>query len=437
MSEEGPVAFEVLDAFEGLFRLVRRSPTLDGAVPVRVAQACMPLLEGNAFGFQLELTRALSIERRIGRAPRLNDVGSARVSLEKLHVAALPRLVAHGIVNARSTWHRAFAERPFCIEKSILWLWTGLLVRAEPGVSLRVSATANRRNVLVDIEEVFVEDDDSWIPLLLGITPHFPKGAASIRLEGELATVAPMMPEVAIEKRALADAKDLGEAHVEFYDAAYFATKRGEVTKKYRRLIKRAPRTTNSPPHVAPVGPCELTIERAGKRLAADRLPSKSARVTSILFRNPLEFRAVWDGHTVTLSYDANELKRLASEVERTFTSAYGGGFVEKHRGAIWYLTKFFTPHPPGEPHFFVKPWAFVRTPASWSCLLEGVNGDGYDVMRGVVASDSFHAAPAVFLLRRLGEPVHVARGAPLLRVFPIPRRLLSSGFRVATWPRP
>jgi len=432
MSDEGHVAFEVLDAFEGLFRLAQRSPTLDGAVPVRVAQACVPLLEGNAFGFQLELTRPLVIERRIGRSPRVIAALPARSpTIDELHRAALPKLVARGVVSARSAWHRAFAERPFCSDKSIIWLWTGLLIRAERGTSLRISATANRRNTLVDLEEVYVEDDDDFVPLLLGITPRFPKGASSIRLEGELATLAPMMSEVEIEQRTLADAKELGEAHVDFYDAAYFATKRGEVTKKYRRMIKRPTRTTG-PPVVVPVGPCDFSIERVGKKLAVDRLPSKRASVTSIVFRNPIDFRVTWDGHTVALSYDANELKRLAGEVERTFTDAYGEGFVEKHRGAIWYLTKYFTPHPPGEPHFFVKPWAFVRTQSSWSCLLEGVNGDGYDVMRGVIASDSFHAAPAVFLLRRLGEPIDVPRGTPLLRVFPIPRTLLSSRFRIA-----
>src|SRR5262249_51109484 len=48
---------EVLDILGGLVRLTRRSPTLDGSVPLRVARACLPLLEGNAYGLQLVLTR--------------------------------------------------------------------------------------------------------------------------------------------------------------------------------------------------------------------------------------------------------------------------------------------------------------------------------------------------------------------------------------------
>ena len=97
------------------------------------------------------------------------------------------------------------------------------------------------------------------------------------------------------------------------------------------------------------------------------------------------------------------------------------------------YFTKYFTPLPPGETHFFVKPWAFMQTPPGWSCLLEGVHGDGFDVLRGVVATDVFHAMPAVFQVYRAGEPIRVRFGEPLLQVMPIPRRLLQAGFRQAT----
>ena len=93
-----------------------------------------------------------------------------------------------------------------------------------------------------------------------------------------------------------------------------------------------------------------------------------------------------------------------------------------------FYLTKYFTPHPNGEPHFFVKPWAFTSTPHGWSSVLEGTRGDGWDVMRGVVWTDRFHATPAVFSLQP-GRRVRVPEGAPLLEVTAVPRRLLGEGF--------
>ena len=131
---------------------------------------------------------------------------------------------------------------------------------------------------------------------------------------------------------------------------------------------------------------------------------------------------------------DRDALAEGARAVERTWSEAFGPGFVEEHRGALWYLTKYFTPHPPGEPHFFVKPWAFTRTPPGWSSLLEGRHGEGWDVMRGVVATDAFFATPAVFRVQRLGDPIRVAAGEPLLQVTPIPRWLLRAGHRPARW---
>ena len=51
--------------------------------------------------------------------------------------------------------------------------------------------------------------------------------------------------------------------------------------------------------------------------------------------------------------------------------------------------------------------------------------------MRGVVSTDTFFATPAVFRVHREGAPVHVPEGRPLLRVIPVPRRLLASEYRL------
>lgn len=110
---------------------------------------------------------------------------------------------------------------------------------------------------------------------------------------------------------------------------------------------------------------------------------------------------------------------------------AVGGGARLEHPGSELYLTKYFTPHPPGEPHFFVKPWALTATPPGWSCLVEGIHGDGYDVLRGIVSTDVFHATPAVFRVHREGAWIAVPEGAPLLRVIPVPRSLLTHEFRL------
>ena len=59
------------------------------------------------------------------------------------------------------------------------------------------------------------------------------------------------------------------------------------------------------------------------------------------------------------------------------------------------------------------------------------LHGDGYDVMRGVVSTDTFFATPAVFRVHREGVPIRVPEGAPLLRVIPVPRSLLAAEFKL------
>lgn len=435
--------FEVLDAL-GLAKLTKRNPTLDGAVPLRVAQACNPLLEGNAFGFQVTLTKALVVKRSLGRLSLDFPDEAARDATAAAHRASLARLVAQGFFERDGAWHDALRKGIFRVERSglrraRLRLWTGLLVRPSTGVWLRVSGAANRRNLLFEVDEVAIPDLGAFVPLVIDLSIR--DGAPDpVRLEGEIATVAPAQPDVEVELLPLASAKEVGRAHAEFYDASYFATKKGEVTRKYRHLVAReaAPRAPGPARcQVISAGPAAHAVARVERIATSDGVggaESVKGTLRKIVFRNLVPFEARYDGHTLAIEPDRRALAEGAAAVEALWAAALGPGFVASNRGALWYLTKYFTPHPPGEPHFFVKPWAFTRTAPGWSCLLEGLHGDGWDVMRGVVSTDVFFATPAVFHVHRIGEPIRVAAGEPLLEVLPIPRWMIRAGFREASW---
>ncbi|WP_438019137.1 hypothetical protein WMF18_08745 [Sorangium sp. So ce315] len=470
MAAAGDACFEVLDAL-GLCRLTRRAGDLDGAVPLRVAKACVPLLEGNAFGLQITLARPIEVQRRLGSL-RAEPAGEHREALLRAHRAALPRLVSQGFLAPEGAWHRA-------LRGGLAWtcrtglgpprlrLWTGLLVRPDPGVWLRVAGAANRRNVLIEVSEAHVADDGAFVPLVVELRVR-DEAPRVLRLEGEIGCVAPVRPDVRIEACALEDAPEVGQAHAAFYDARYFAAKQGEVTRKYRRLVGSRARAgqgsaaegsaeqggaaegsaaEGSRPGAGNAGPARARLVVAGPgapeiaeitevttAAGPDPVPWRGGarRLESIVVRNAVPFRATFDGHTLAVAPQAPRLAEGAAAVERTFARVFGEDFNAGNRGALWYLTKYFTPHPPGEPHFFVKPWAFTTTPPGWSSLLDGVHGDGYDVMRGVVETDVFFATPAVFHVRRIGAPIEVPEGAPLLRILPVPRALLRAGFREA-----
>jgi hypothetical protein len=416
-------AFEVLDAL-GLAELVKRRGDLGGSAPLRAMQGCGPLFEGNAFGFQIALRYPVTLRR---------SPGGVAVEIEAPygeafavgHRAVLPRLVAQGFLRPDGLLATAFADDFIKVEGAgsgpvHVRLWTGLCVRADAGVWLRVSGTANRRNRFIEVKEHFIADDGAFVPLVLDIKlpPHAPD---QVRLEGEIGTLAPVAPGARIEEVPLGEAPEIGAAHAAFYDEAYFEAKHGEVTRKYRKM---------KPPPEALEGeaPARCRLIAVGPKAHTIAGP-----IPRVVFANHVPFEATYDGYALVVEPDQGVLRAGARAVERTFAEALGPTFLGENPRAILYFTKYFTHHPPGEPHFFVKPWAFMQTPPGWSCLLEGVHGDGFDVLRGVVATDVFHAMPAVFHVYRAGEPIRVRFGEPLLQVMPIPRRLLQAGFRQAT----
>jgi hypothetical protein len=442
-SEKGPHAFELWDAMGGFTQLVKRSPTLDGAVPLRVAQACAPLLEGNAFGFQIVLAKPIRVRRRLSGLVVEVDEAVARA-----HRAAIPALVARGDLPAGGAWHRALLHAPAWVERGRVRLWTGLLVRASaPGTCLRVSNPANRRNFFVDVRECYVVERERWVPLVLDLAVTHP--LREVAISGEVACLAPLSTEATVELARLEDAPWTGRAHAKFYDEPYFSRKKGGPTRKYRHLAageRRPPSPKETSPgrasstataRVVQVGPAKVEVLRVTGfvdpgRTTLRETSSEGSAPTYVQFHNDVAFRASFDGHTMAVEPDARALASGAKEVERTWASAYGSSSIERDRRALWYLTKYFTPHPPGEPHFFVKPWALVETQAGWCSLLEGRQTPSWDVLRGVVATDVFHATPAVFAWRTLGAWVTVPSGEPLLRVFPVPAWLLHAPYRRA-----
>lgn len=413
--------FEVLDAFGGFARLEQRSPTLDGSVSLRATQACAPLLEGNAFGQQIVLTRPLRIERVLGRWRACEDESWA--TLERARRAALPMLRARDLLG-HDAWPQ-LDRAMLTSARGIVRVWTGLCVRPRPGTWLLLSSIGNRRRRSFTIQTRIVPE--GWTPLWLELQPA--PDARAIKLHGEVACLGVLEPGLGFERHTLAERPELGLAHLRFYEQAYFEAKqRGEITRRYRKTIDAEAIEHAAAPcsgELVELGPRPSAIESLERCLLpsgpAERVPAGLGKLERLRFDNLLDFSIDWDGHEVELHYDHVALHELAAKLRGDFVGALGRERVEGHPGAIWYLSKYFTPHPVGEPHFFVKPWALTRVPRGWSLLLDGVHDPGYDVMRGVVHADQFFATPAVFQLFELARS-SVPAGRPLLYATPIPR---------------
>lgn len=410
------MTFEVHSVHEPVARILQRDATLDGAVPLRVAQACVPLLEGNALGRSVSFAKRLVFRSRLGRKSFADT--EAFAAIDRAHRAAVPMLVAEGLLERGGEWHRRLEKGWWWIERGVVRVWTGLVVTPREGTWLRVSGPGNRGAIGARVRPSYIGGGET-VPLVI----DFDVLDDDTRLEGHVATLIPVVPAVIARVEGAGDAGELLARHAEFYDAKYFATKKGETTKKYRRTITNKDTPSAEGPaalrvaHLAGPRPeiVSVTSVLGAASIAPVRAP-RGERFDVVRFANAVPFAAHYDGNTLDVVPDKDALAKGARAVEKAAGDALG-------KGALLYLTKYFTPHPHGEPHFFVKPWAFTETPAGWSSVLDGIRGDHYDVMRGVVWTDRFHATPAVFDVVPM-RLVRVAQGAPLLEVFAVPRDL-------------
>lgn len=433
--------FEVLDVLGGATELIKPNATLDGSLPVRAVRACSPLLDGNRFGFQVKLTQTLTFTKTLTgvKIAALPDVLSRAVS------GSMPRVLAEGLLDRQGEWAQSFAGGIVFRERGArrkVSLFTGLFIKPRKGYWLRIGHAGNRRNIAFSVDERWIADSNTFTPLIVTMT--FEREAMfPLLISGEIATLAPFVPGNHFDQLAGHDVEALGHAHTKFFDEKYFAQKKRGSTKNYRHMIDREPEPTlPDAQHAgfAVLGPgC---IERETNKVfltprgTQSRAPVDHAGVgiEELIFHNAVPLACSFDGHHTHVDPDKSALDRFAKKTQNAWTAVFGAEYLEKRRGAMWYFTKYVTPHQPGEPYFFVKPPALISTPQGHSALIEGIPGQGYSVLRGVVAMDSFHAAPAVFRIDQPLRRIDIAEGAALTKIIPFPRNLLDATFATVDW---
>ncbi len=384
----------------GAFTLARRDGTLGGSVPLRAAQACSPLLEGNAYGLHLAPIRPLTLRRTF----RGFVADEAFVRACK---AVVPILRVRGLLSEDEAKRAALG---IVRRKGSYELFTGLFVNSPKIVSLRVLSAQARASKAIGIEPITLACSEKLTPLFVRFSAR--AGLSLVRLESELATLAPIPERHVPVEEADDDAREaLLRTHAAFYDRGYFDAKaQGEVTRKYRRMVTRSQKGDDA------------SEDKRAARIAtfgADILPRDESG--AIVARAPFDFEATFDGASVTIEADPRERRAYAEAVERSITPLLEK-IDHKHPGAQLYFSKYFTPHPHGEPHFFVKPPALLATPPGWSTLVEGRMFSASEVMRGVVHTDRFFAVPQVFHLFLPFATERIRRGDELARLHLVPR---------------
>lgn len=428
--------FDVLDVFGGATKLEKPNATLDGSVHLRAAKACSPLLDGNAFGFQVHLKQKLTFDKSILgiKLTGLSDDFARTIS------GSMPRVLAEGLLDPRGTWAESFQETVACREpgqRRQVSIFTGLFVRPREGHCLRLGHAGNRRNLAFDVEEYWIVDCEKFTPLVVTVS-FFPDVPFPLTISGEIATIAPLPNKIPWRLLEGDEEKTLARAHVDFFDADYFTRKKNASTKKYRQMLDKEPEPTL--PQVDSMGDVALgprSIRPISMRAVLTNSGLEVHPFTDLrasAFYNLVPFGCSFDGHMAHVEPDKSALDDFAKRTRSVWEQMFGVEFLGQHKGAIWYFTKYITPHQAGEPYFFVKPPALLHTPRGYSTVIEGIPGAGYSILRGVVATDVFHALPAVFRIDQPLRQIEIPHGTPLTRFFHFPRSLLDATFDVVDW---
>ncbi len=206
-------AFEAIDALDGYFRLRHRSPTLDGAMPLRAAQHCTPFVEGSGAGVQVWAPRAF-LKRTGARVDFVN--ADARAPTDVAYLAAVTRLHASGFLS--DAWRDQFNRGLCWADRHHLYVWTGHVVRPSKGVWLQVGNAHNRR-AGPTVLELVCREAECFVPLVIKLDAR-QAGAELVSLEGELACVVALRAGTKIEHTPLRERGDVAQRVSTYFDRA-------------------------------------------------------------------------------------------------------------------------------------------------------------------------------------------------------------------------
>ncbi|HEX2657086.1 MAG TPA: hypothetical protein VHU40_02385 [Polyangia bacterium] len=420
-------AFEVVNLLPGFTRLSKRSGELDGNLPVRAARYCGPVFEGSAAGFQIVLAQPMTVSRDERGKVAWNLTPPALSLVTEQVDAALDLGVREGLLERGSFWHRLFSGDGLPVRGQRAFIWTGMMVRPRAGLWLVIGGAFNRRSRVALVDHA-VTDPERFVPLVLEVDLRA-VGPEPCWLESELGCVTPVAPRVRLHKQALtAGAPELRQ-FAEFFSEHYFETKARHPTATYVRCQRerrmKADETCDA--RLLYAGPDVHDIDEFRRFLTPagwSATPASPGALPFAVIRNMAPLSWTWQGQT----HSAFEVKhKRCLPALRTLWKA---SFGDEHRAAYEFLSGYALGEQWDQPYVQVQPWVFMPTSTGWSTLVDGVHRPpDYDGMRGLIATDWFHALAMV--LRLFGpSTVTIPTRAPLLRALPVQRAVLELGFR-------
>ncbi len=340
------------------------SPTLDGNVPLRAAQACAPFVEGNGAGVSFRPPRPLVLARSGRRWLARDPYVTLTESRGGLRLRVDTGLWVEPVGGALEV------ERAFN--------------RADRRVAVSAQRIASRQGLVLE--------------LALAIEP----GVDELVLDGVLASGMLVAPAVRWAGAGLEAGREMIARHRDFFDRSYFSEKREGATKRYReRSREGAPSLVD--PDVCDAVALSLTSAAA---LAGDALA----------LRAECAIHAENYGSITRCVLAPSALARRTSAL-RSAMASYAT--MDEDDPAFLYFAHYAMAHTHGDPRVLVKPAVLVATREDWVLVVDGPRAES---LRGVCEGQWFHAVPVVMdVFTRLSH----AAGAPLGRVRAMPRAMV------------
>lgn len=423
MTPTDTTAFEVVNVAQ-FCRLAKRSGTLDGDLPQRAVQGCVPVVEGSAAGFHVTIgdTAVLHVpaDDHASASLHTTDEFDSILSQDTAQFAPLLRRCCGPY------WADRLSHGFFFTEGAAAFLWTGILVRPRPGINLLVTGAFNRR-CEIGIRELVISDSEHFLPLVLEFDLASARDERTF-LDTELACVLPLRSDYTITERRLRDMPELGRALVDYADPEYRA-RRGmqRPTGRYKAIVQRET-AARSP---APQAICSIvsSIENLPHRVepitrvltttGVLEVEPASAPLVAATFQLDVDVTIDTLGHGVR-TVECGESEKVAA-AQAVWTELFGKESLEAV--PVLFEQASLVSSPYVSRLVFVGTLDLFHTPPGWSTIFDASHGAQYDGMRGVIATDVLGFANSA--IQVLSGSFTIPRGTTHLRALPIPRDLL------------
>lgn len=421
-------SFELYDALGEFFSLQLRSATLDGSIPLRAAQHCIPYTEGNSAGLQL-MPPFLELKIKKNRKFEIATPNPPEPMFyeETLH------WLRHNKILSDYWWG--------ILENGIVWdqgdkayIWTGYVIRPAENTWILNGGAYNRRAQVKTIDLVYA-DSQNFQPLFCALDVAEMK-PGTYEIAAELGCLIGLQPGIEVKVAPVEESTAEVKAVCDFFDDQYYEQKKTmPATGKYRALKS----SNNKPLHASSQNeaPEVLLVEMldspyqldtfknfvASSGIGPDRKLAETFKF--IILKSAFSSKLDWDGTFWKEKMKPHPLTQKLIEIWTKVGGAAGERFAYTLAECVWLPAAT-------ESIFNVAPWALLKTPPGWSSVYDGIHFEGAEGLRGVVRTDQLHQVSGVYRLIN-GPTISIKKGSSLMRILPIPRNLLNPEYQMKT----